>query len=57
MLQQYRRSVKTFQQRMVIFGKRITLLTSKDDLTVALTTYKEPLIIVFHFRVYLFLPC
>ncbi|MDT2727807.1 MurR/RpiR family transcriptional regulator [Enterococcus gallinarum] len=40
-------SVKTFQQRMVIFGKRITLLTSKDDLTVALTTYKEPLIIVF----------
>lgn len=40
-------SVKTFQQRMVIFGKRITLLTSKEDLLTTIKTKKNPLIIVF----------
>ncbi|WP_430599875.1 hypothetical protein IGJ26_000704 [Enterococcus sp. AZ095a] len=40
-------SVKTFQQRMDIFGKRITLLTSKSDLTLALEHCQDPLIIVF----------
>lgn len=40
-------SVQTFQQRMVIFGKRITLLTSKEDLMTAIETKTNPLIIVF----------
>lgn len=40
-------SVKTFQQRMILFGKRVSLLTSKEDLENALGTSDKPLIIVF----------
>ncbi|WP_430610048.1 MurR/RpiR family transcriptional regulator [Enterococcus sp. DIV0876] len=40
-------SVKTFQQRMILFGKRVSLLTSKEDLENAMDTKEQPLIIVF----------
>lgn len=40
-------SVKTFQQRMIVFGKRITLLMSKEDLEIAMGDKEKPLIIVF----------
>jgi DNA-binding MurR/RpiR family transcriptional regulator len=40
-------SVKTFQQRMVVFGKRVTLLTSKEDLNLVMNEKKNPLIIFF----------
>lgn len=39
--------VKTFQQRMIIFGKRITLLTELDDLKKFKNVKEKPLIIVF----------
>lgn len=38
--------VKTFQQRMIIFGKRITLLTELDDLKKFKNVKEKPLIIV-----------
>ena len=40
-------SVKTFQQRMVIFGKRISLFTSKEELEMLVQTASQPLIIIF----------
>lgn len=40
-------SVKTFQQRMIIFEKKITLLTKEDDLAEITGLYKNPLVIIF----------
>lgn len=39
--------VKTFQQQMIVFGKRVTLLTSKKDLNFYKRVEDKPLIIVF----------
>lgn len=39
--------IKTFQQRMIIFGKRITLLTELEDLEKFKAAKTKPLIIVF----------
>ena len=40
-------SVKTFQQRMIIFGKRITLLTSKEEVERLSVASNQPLLIIF----------